>query len=181
MSSDSDLSDINLLVIEITKHRRKWLRKRVRPIKKMANQVKSKYERTRMRYDNVQKAKVKSQLENKQRQLVNKSHTFDWIILAYLTIAGHGHYDACIKPAIAGRTQLQNSPSKTVEETANMRNINSQQTDDTIGTPSKSTKTPHQSIATPRKAPNNSPHRKEITLESESLIQLNGKSAYASI
>ena len=27
-----------------------------------------------MRYDNVQKAKVKSQLENKQRQLVNKSH-----------------------------------------------------------------------------------------------------------
>jgi hypothetical protein len=55
VSSDSDLSDINLLVIEITKHRRKWLRKRVRPIKKMANQVKSKYERTRMRYDNVQK------------------------------------------------------------------------------------------------------------------------------
>jgi hypothetical protein len=76
----------------------------------MANQVKSKYERTRMRYDNVQKAKVKSQLENKQRQLVNKSHTFDWIILAYLAIAGHEHYDACIKPAIAGRTQLQNSP-----------------------------------------------------------------------
>jgi hypothetical protein len=68
---------------------------------------------------------------------------FDSIILAYLAIAGHGHYDACIKPAIAGRTQLQNSPSKTVEETANMRNINSQQTDDTIGTPSKSTKTPH--------------------------------------
>jgi hypothetical protein len=27
-----------------------------------------------MRYDNIQKAKVKSQLENKQRQLVNKSH-----------------------------------------------------------------------------------------------------------
>jgi hypothetical protein len=46
----------------------------------------------------------------------NKSHTFDWIILAYLAIVGHGHYDACIKPAIAGRTQLQNSPSKTVEE-----------------------------------------------------------------
>jgi hypothetical protein len=128
----------------------------------MANQVKSKYERTRMRYDNVQKAKIKSQLENKQRQLVNKSHTFDSIIissrifsgtlsaqlnlhlvqlcglidiaaicffavgekyiLAYLAIAGHGHYDACIKPAIAGRTQLQNSPSKIVEETANMRN-----------------------------------------------------------
>jgi hypothetical protein len=65
---------------------------------------------------------ISSQLENKQRQLVNKSHTFDWIILAYLAIAGHGHYDACIKPAIAGRTQLQNSPSKTVEETANMRN-----------------------------------------------------------
>lgn len=169
MSSDSDLSDINLLVIEITKHRRKWLRKRVRPIKKMANQVKSKYERTRMRYDNVQKAKVKSQLENKQRQLVNKSHTFDWIILAYLAIAGHGHYDACIKPAIAGRTQLQNSPSKTVEETANMRNINSQQTDDTIGTPSKSTKTPHQSIATPRKAANNkSPQKKNYTRKRKS-------------
>jgi hypothetical protein len=33
----------------------------------MANQVKSKYARTRMRYDNIQKAKVKSQLENKQR------------------------------------------------------------------------------------------------------------------
>jgi hypothetical protein len=32
VSSDSDLSDINLLVIDITKHRRKWLRKRVRPI-----------------------------------------------------------------------------------------------------------------------------------------------------
>jgi hypothetical protein len=74
----------------------KWLRKRARPIKKMANQVKSKYARTRMRYDNVQKAKVKSQLENKQRQLVNKSHTFDWIILAYLVIAGHEHYDALI-------------------------------------------------------------------------------------
>jgi hypothetical protein len=52
---------------------------------------------------------------------------------------------------------------KTVEETANMRNINSQQTDDTIGTPSKSTKTPHQSIATPRKAANNkSPQKKKL-------------------
>jgi hypothetical protein len=44
VSSDSDLSDINLPVIEITKHRRKWLRKCVRPIKKMASQVKSKFE-----------------------------------------------------------------------------------------------------------------------------------------
>jgi hypothetical protein len=30
VSCDSDLTDINLPVIEITKHRRKWLRKRVR-------------------------------------------------------------------------------------------------------------------------------------------------------
>jgi hypothetical protein len=49
--------------------------------------------------------------------------TFDRIILAYLAIAGHEHYDDCIKSAIAGRTQLQNSPSKTVEETANIRHI----------------------------------------------------------
>ena len=73
VSSDSDFSDIKLPVIEITKHRRKWLRKCLRPNRKMANQVKSKYARTRMRYDNIQKANFKSQLENKQ-QLVNKSH-----------------------------------------------------------------------------------------------------------
>ena len=46
--------------------------------------------------------------------------TFDRIILTYLAIAGHEHYDACIKPAITGRTQLRNSPSKTVEETATL-------------------------------------------------------------
>ena len=96
--------------------------------------------------------------------------TFDRIILAYLAIAGHEHYDACIKPAIAGRTQLQNSPSKTVEETANMRNINSQQTDDTIGTPSKSNKTPHHSIATPRKAANYKSPQKKNLLHSKAKV-----------
>jgi hypothetical protein len=31
--------------------------------------------------------------------------TLDRIILAYLAIADHEHYDACIKPAIAGGTE----------------------------------------------------------------------------
>lgn len=181
MSSDSDLSDINLLVIEITKHRRKWLRKRVRPIKKMANQVKSKYERTRMRYDNVQKAKVKSQLENKQRQLVNKSHTFDWIILAYLSIAGHGHYDACIKPAIAGRTQLQNSPSKTLKKLQICEILIHNKQMIQLEHHTNPLKHLISLLRHQGRPQTTSPHRKKITLESESLIQLNGKSAYASI
>jgi hypothetical protein len=96
--------------------------------------------------------------------------TFDRIILTYLAIAGHEHYDACIKPAITGRTQLRNSPSKTVEETANMRHINSQQTDDTIGTPSKSNKTPHPSIATPRKAANYKSPQKKNLLHSKAKV-----------
>ena len=82
VSSDSDFSDIKLPVIEITKHRRKWLRKRVRPIKKMANQLKSKYARTRMRYDNIQPEALKSPYRSpgyKKNQLVLcKNYVLQW-------------------------------------------------------------------------------------------------------
>jgi hypothetical protein len=65
------------------------------------------------------------------------------VVLKILLLSVSLRSERSILSLLAGRTQLQNSPSKTVEETANMRNINSQQTDDTIGTPSKSNKTPH--------------------------------------
>lgn len=62
---DSDPSDINLPVIEITKHRKKWFRKRARPFKKLSNQackLKSKYGRKRVG-DDIQRAKVNSMLQ----------------------------------------------------------------------------------------------------------------------
>lgn len=41
-SSESNLSDINILVIDIQKHRKKWLRKRTKPLKQKIEKKKQK-------------------------------------------------------------------------------------------------------------------------------------------